>query len=202
MEAEKDTTTADESPSGAGLQGESTIREECEHETTHIEPETHEEHEKAPESKDEPATEGKNKAETTREEHKKEPGLDSHGRKNEPVTNEGLLDKARHLRDKIKDTVTGTVKSAATKLGGALSYVVGRKEMVVVYEKKTTIDLPHGKDPKIYWRLIRFRPIDCKPSPVITLTMKPSGRCHHEDTHLFMRVVPVFRRDFPSRGHK
>lgn len=69
------------------------------------------------------------------------------------------------------------------------NYFMGTQKLV--YEKKIPIDLPHGKGPKTYCRFIRYKPIDCKlsPEPVITLTIKPSGRCQHEDTHLFVRFA-------------
>lgn len=87
----------------------------------------------------------------------------------------------QQMKDKAKE-----VKEVITS---AANYFMGTQ--MLVYEKKIPIDLPHGKGPKTYCRFIRYKPIDCKlsPEPVITLTIQPSGRCQHEDTHLFVRFA-------------
>ena len=73
----------------------------------------------------------------------------------------------------------------------AASSIIGRENRHALYEKKISIDLPHGKGPKTYCHWISYKPTNCKlsPDPVITLTIKPSGRCYHEDTHLFARFA-------------
>ena len=74
-----------------------------------------------------------------------------------------------------------------------------------VYEKKITIDLPHGKGPKTYCRYISYKPIgyELSPEPIITLTIKPNRLCEHEDTHLFMRFAGYyFKQTLPTKNKK
>ena len=96
-----------------------------------------------------------------------------------------LKDTVTKAGEKIVTTATTIIGKAATKLG--------YHQRKLVYKKKISIDLPHGKGPKRYCRLITYKTINCKMNagPVVTLTIKcqPSKHCHHEDTHLFVRFA-------------
>ena len=97
------------------------------------------------------------------------------------------------------DTAGSTLKAAADTAGSTLKTAVGYTQRKVVYNKKISINLPHGKGPKRYCRLITYRPPDCRhsPKPVITVTIKPSSdTCYYEDTHLFVRFSDFYSVKF------
>ena len=88
--------------------------------------------------------------------------------------------------------VRGIGKLASKVVKGAKALVYDSYN--VLYEKKRTIDLPYGVGPKVYCHLIAYTPTginkDTKQSlkPRISVTIRPSSeKCHHEDTHLFVR---------------
>lgn len=85
----------------------------------------------------------------------------------------------------------GISDSFTKKSKAAFSYVMGKNTSQLVYYKRRSIDLPRGRGPKNYSCLITYKPInrELNPEPLITVTIKPSGRCHHEDTHLFVRFA-------------
>lgn len=109
------------------------------------------------------------------------------------AASEGFFKKTVETVKKTVGRAGRAIKSGVEAVGAFGSNIMdmGRGQMRLVYEKKTSIDLPHGKGPKTYCRWISYKPINCKLTPdlVITLTIIPSGRCHHEDTHLFVRFA-------------
>lgn len=104
----------------------------------------------------------------------------------DPAASGSFLGMAKKTVGRAKRALTSKVKAV-----GSYIMDMGHGQMHLVYEKKTSIDLPHGKGPKTYCRWISYKPTNCKlsPDPVITLTIKPSRHCHHEDTHLFVRFA-------------
>ena len=103
---------------------------------------------------------------------------------------EGVLKKiskrAAALRDGVAAKITG--------FGAAAKSFVGYDQYQLLYEKKITIELPYGAGPKNYCRSIKYSPLHCKqnPQPLITVSITPSGSCHHEDTHLFVRFAGYY----------
>ena len=87
----------------------------------------------------------------------------------------------------ISDIASGFTKKSKV----AFSYVMGENPSQLVYHKRRSIDLPRGRGPKNYCCLIAHKPTnhELNPEPMITVTVKPSGSCHHEDTHLFVRFA-------------
>ncbi len=128
------------------------------------------------------------------------------------VKSRGLLAKAGEKVTTLIEGATTMLGGVTTRLGGVTtklgeaigtvrSYVTGHDQRQLVYKKTISINLPHGRGPKRYCRLITYKPLHCKlsPEPVITLTIKPSGRCHHEDTHLFVRFAGYnYRQPMPK----
>ena len=95
---------------------------------------------------------------------------------------------------------SGTL-SALKKLGrGVVSKVANLKALVsepsrVLHKKEIGINLPHGARPKVYSYLVTYKPTDIdkaakqSPKPLISVTIKPNGKCYREDTHLFVRFA-------------
>lgn len=115
----------------------------------------------------------------------------------ESADSEGLLNfgVVKSAVDKVKSAVGG-VKSAVGGVAGGVKNAVGeaisffnRDSRIVVYSKKVSIHLPpRGRGVKTYCRLVTYKPTDCY-EPLITLTITPSKRCHHDNTHLFVRFA-------------
>ena len=113
-------------------------------------------------------------------------------------THKSAAEGSTRLIERVFKGAKALTKNVVERIGdlgaAAKSALVGREQPVykLLYEtEKITIDLPYGKGPKTHCRMITYKPIKCKgsPCPLISLTIKPSGRCRHEDTHLFVRFT-------------
>lgn len=80
-------------------------------------------------------------------------------------------------------------KDAITKFAGGLLTT----KRVEIFKKNISIDLPHGGGSKVYSHLVRYKPFKCKQDiePVVSITIKTSGQCWHEDTHFFVRFAKL-----------
>lgn len=105
-----------------------------------------------------------------------------------------LLDMAKRTAGRVTSTAGKATRAIKTgfqaRFQAAASYL-GRDRKHLMYKKSVSINLPHGVGPKTYCRWISYEPTNWKLSPeaVITLTIKPSAHCYHEDTHLFVRFA-------------
>ena len=89
--------------------------------------------------------------------------------------------------------ILGAVRGFASKALKGVKALVS-DSYNVLHEKKRTIDLPYGVGPKVYCHLITYTPTGINKAakqslkPRISVTISPSSeKCHHEDTHLFVR---------------
>ena len=103
----------------------------------------------------------------------------------------GLIERAVKGATALGKNAVNLATAKAKSAAAAAKSFAGFEQPVLLYKKKITIDLPYGKGPKTHCRMITYKPINCKgsPCPLISLTIKPSGRCRHEDTHLFVRFA-------------
>jgi hypothetical protein len=110
----------------------------------------------------------------------------------EPTSSDGAQEhfsaepRASSGRKKMADEKKGSIIFRRVKRAKKLRIVRSH----VLYKKKVSINLPHGKGPKTYCHWVSYKPVNSKvnPEPVVTVTIKPSGKhCKHQDTHLFVR---------------
>ena len=90
-------------------------------------------------------------------------------------------------------SVKRVVTRAGEKFVSGISMVGSIFSGPKIQEKtfRKSIHLPYGGHTKVYCRRIKFKPTEFMLSSdlVITVIIKQRGRCHHEDTHLFMRFI-------------
>lgn len=101
----------------------------------------------------------------------------------------GILNTLAKGGAKVVQTVLQSGSKLVKSIGTRAAQTLGYVEYQVVYEKTTSITLPFGSVPKTHCRLITYTPVLRRrgQKPAISLTITPTGSCHHEDTHLFVR---------------
>lgn len=101
-----------------------------------------------------------------------------------------------------KSTTPGDTSNSSRIIGGIKKFGRGVVSLFrsdspyrLLHKKAITINLPHGAGPRVYCYLVSYKPTgDDKaakqtPKPLISVTIKCSGKCHHKNTHLFVRFA-------------
>ncbi len=101
-----------------------------------------------------------------------------HGGPNEPP---------KEKRGYVQQLVNNFTKFVRSRAEEGMRKIFRKHKEIIYSRKKTIILLPYKKKPRTYYLLIRH--IDCHLNPKISISMKLTGECYNNKTHLFMRFV-------------